>query len=163
MADQYRKPYLDSSVFIDWIKGEVRGEVNRGEIAAHILSLAERGEFDIYTSAITLAEVHKLRGGPIIDPHLSNRILEYFEHPFVQIVDVDRAVGEQANAFCRQYAIYPNDAIHLACSLRAGCDVLLAWDRLVTSVQHPGIRIEEPQIIGQMVLPDLAVIKPPLH
>ena len=44
----YTRPYLDSSVFIAWLKGEVvtrkSGEVvDRANIAEHILQLAERG------------------------------------------------------------------------------------------------------------------------
>jgi hypothetical protein len=49
----------------------------------------------------------------------------------------------------------PNDAIHLACALRAGCDVLLGWDNRFAKVTHPNIRLEEPQIIGQAELPDM--------
>ena len=47
---------------------------------------------------------------------------------FIEIIDVDRQLGEQANRFCRTYGLSPADAIHLTCALRAGCDVLLSWD-----------------------------------
>jgi predicted nucleic acid-binding protein len=83
-------------------------------------------------------------------------LLKDFERDFVESVEVDREIGFEANLLCRTYAankLYPNDAIHLACALRAKCDVLLAWDRPLNSVSHPNIRIEEPQIIGQMKLP----------
>ena len=36
-AEQYRYPYLDSSVFIAWLKGEVVRGVDRKEVADHIL------------------------------------------------------------------------------------------------------------------------------
>jgi predicted nucleic acid-binding protein len=152
VAEQYQKPYLDSNVFIAWITGEA----DRHAVADHILNLAERGVFKIYTSALTLAEVHKLRTGAALSARDDGEILAYFEHDFIQLVDVDRGIGEQANRFCRQYGIYPNDAIHLACALRAGCDVLLAWDNRFAKVQHPDIRIEEPCMIGQAQLPGLA-------
>lgn len=45
-----------------------------------------------------------------------------------------------------------NDAVHLTCALRAGCDVLLTWDNDFNAVVHPQIRIEQPQIIGQLKL-----------
>jgi predicted nucleic acid-binding protein len=51
----------------------------------------------------------------------------------------------------------PNDAIHLACALFAGCDVLLTWDHkdlLKLQGTVPGIRIEAPQIFGQPRLPE---------
>ncbi len=43
--------------------------------------------------------------------------------------------------------------IHLACALRAGCDVLLSWDGPLTSIKHEKIRIEKPRMIGQARLP----------
>ena len=62
MASEYRKPYLDSNVFIAFVKKEENiGGVNRYLIVRHILSQAAHGRFLIYTSALTLAEVHKLR------------------------------------------------------------------------------------------------------
>ena len=152
MADQYRKPYFDSSAFIAWIKGEVQGDVNRRAIVDHILRLAEHGTFQIFTSTLTLAEVHKRRSGPVLSNEEDDKILRYFEREHIQLVEVDREIGEHANRLCREYTenrLYPNDAIHLACALRAGCDVVLAWDQRLTKIQHSGIKLEEPRVIGQ--------------
>ena len=80
------------------------------------------------------------------------KILAFFEHEFIELIDVDRAIGEEANRICRNHGLLPADAIHLACALRARCEVLLAWDDRITKTVHPNIRLEEPQIIGQMVL-----------
>ena len=102
--------------------------IERGKITAHVLRLAQEEEFSIYTSALTLAEVHKKRKGQKLDDELDERILAYFEHEYIKIIDVDRRIGEEANQFCRTYGLLGNDAIHLACALRAGCDVLLTWD-----------------------------------
>jgi len=154
-TEQYKKPYFDSSVFLSWIKKEEIGRVKRWEHVAHILALAERGEFNIFTSTITLAEVHKMRSGAVLPADLNGQLLAYFEHQFIQVIDVDRMIGEQANGFCRQYGIFPNDAIHLACALRAKCDVLLAWDNRFVNVTHPAIAIKEPEIIGQLRAPGL--------
>jgi predicted nucleic acid-binding protein len=154
VPDLYQKPYLDSSVFIAWIKGEVVDGVERGAIATHVLHLAERQRvFRITTSALTLAEVHKPRHGTALAEDQDERIVTYFEHDFIDLIQVDRQVGAHANALCRQHGLTPNDAIHLACALRAGCDVLLAWDGRFTRVQHAQIRIEEPQMVGQLHLP----------
>lgn len=147
MADQYRKPYLDSSIFIAWVKGEVIGTVDRGKVAQHILSSAENGKFSIYTSTLTLAEVHKLRIGPVLPIGDSDKILEYLERKHVKVIDVDRRIGEHANRLCREYGIYPNDAIHMASALRAGCDVLYAWDNRFTKVTGDLIIVKEPAIL----------------
>jgi predicted nucleic acid-binding protein len=153
ISNQYKYPYLDSSVFIGWIKGERIGD--RKDIADHILKLAENGFFKICASALTLAEVHKKRGSIQLSEAEDNSILDFFEHEFIDIVDVDRMIGEQANKLCRQYPLQPNDAIHLACALKAKCDVLLTWDNPFVSVQHPDITIENPRKIGQLNLPKI--------
>ncbi|MFN0071891.1 MAG: type II toxin-antitoxin system VapC family toxin [Chloroflexota bacterium] len=153
----YRLPYLDSSFFIAWIKGEVtESGINRAKIAEHILWRAEQGDYHVVTCAATLAEVHKPRGGLVLPGDLGERILSYFEHDFVQLVDVNRAVGEHAHRLAREFNLNPFDAIHLASALRAGCDVLLAWDdRLIGRVNHPAISVEEPRMVGQSRLPGL--------
>jgi predicted nucleic acid-binding protein len=148
VAEQYRRPYLDSSVFLSWLKGEVIVGIDRGAVGHHLMALAERGIFPIVTSALTLAEVHKLRSGPVTPNELDESLLAFFEHDYMLIVDADRSIGEEANRLCRKYGIYPMDAVHLASALRARCDVLLAWDNRFAKVSDPVIRIEEPQIIG---------------
>ncbi len=147
VVETYRQPYLDSSVFIAWISREVVKGVDRRAIADSILKLAEDGAFPVFTSALTLAEVHKQRGRERITDDLGDRILAYFEHEFIRIIDVDRSVGEEAHRKCRQHGIYPNDAIHLVCAMRAGCEVLLAWDDRFGKVKEPNISIEEPQML----------------
>ena len=42
-GEQYRYPYLDSSVFIAWLKGEFVQGVDRKKVADHILGSAKRG------------------------------------------------------------------------------------------------------------------------
>jgi predicted nucleic acid-binding protein len=164
MADEYTKPYLDSSVFIAWLRGEVKDGVDRHKIANHVLEEAQRGKYQIVISALTFAEVHKVKGDS--KTHLSNdedeRILAYFENDFFAVVTVDRIIGEEANRFCRTYNLKPNDAIHLACALRAKCDVLLLWDRqFLAAVTHTALRIEEPRIIrDQMPLLDFLEREP---
>lgn len=152
MPEQYKKPYLDSSVFIGWIKNEQ--EQGRGRIGEHILKLAEAGTYQIYTAALTLAEVYKRRKGRTLTPEENGTILKYFENEFIQIIEVDRSIGEEANSLCRKYAgLWPNDAIHMACAKRAGCDVLLSWDDTLNGIKDFEVRMEEPQIIGQPSLP----------
>lgn len=153
MVEQYKKPYLDSSVFIALVKREIRGDVNRGEIAKHILDSAANGQFPIVTSTLTLAEVHKKRGmASTLSTAQDETILALFENEYVQLVDLDRLIGERANRLCREYDLLGNDAVHLASAMRAGCDVLLAWDHHLTDICRQDIRIEEPTMIGQQHL-----------
>ena len=152
MVEQYTNPYVDSSVFIGWIHEEVIDSVDRKRIADHIITRAENGDFLVYISALTLAEVHKKRGHERLTEDEDEEILDFFENDFIEVIDVDRQLGEQANRFCRTYGLSPADAIHLACALRAGCDVLLSWDDQLVAVNHPHINCERPQMLGQLPL-----------
>jgi len=152
LVEQYRRPYLDSSVFIAWIMGEVREGVGRAQIAASVIRLAEQRVYPIITSAATLAEVHKHKGLPRLTSDQDQTILAFFEQEFIQLVTVDRRIGERANQLCREYGLNPFDGIHVASALAAQCDVLLAWDPHLTNTVIPGIRLEAPQILGQIPL-----------
>jgi predicted nucleic acid-binding protein len=152
----YKKPYFDSDVFIGWIKNEKISQINaegkiiiqeRGKIAEHLLTLAEERIFPVVVSALTLAEVHKIKGKVKLDTNEDQKILDYFEHDFIKVLPIDRKIGEEANRLCQKYVaekLSPTDAIHLACAKRAGCDVLLSWDADLNSIQDPDIRIENP-------------------
>lgn len=161
----YIRPYMDSDVFIGWIKGEripqkgadgksVLGPDNkpiiaedRGKIAEHLLTLAEQRVFPIVISALTIAEVHKIKGKEKLKDDENQNVLDYFEHDFINVVTVDRIIGEEANRLCRKYeaqGLSPTDAIHLACAKKAGCDVMLSWDSVLNSIRDAGIRIERP-------------------
>ena len=163
MADSvYTRPYIESGVFISWIKGaaDASPTVDRGGISRHVLKQAENGEFPIITSYLSIAEVFKKRGDgqQRLTDEENGRILKYFESDFIIFVELDRSIAEEANRLCRQYRanhLMPNDAIHLASALRAQCDVLLTWDKDLVSVPYPGIRIENPRILGQQKFDDL--------
>lgn len=58
-AEQYRYPYLDSSVFIAWMKREIADGIDRKRVADHILRAAEKGIYRICISALTIAEVRQ--------------------------------------------------------------------------------------------------------
>ena len=149
-AEQYRYPYLDSSVFIAWLKGEIADGVDRKRVADHILRAAESGIHRICISALTIAEVHKKRGSKRLTEKEQTEILDFFERDYIDVMSVDRMIGKRAHIFCRDYALSPADAIHLACAIRGQCDVLLSWDDFLNAVNHPAIRCEEPKVTGQI-------------
>jgi Predicted nucleic acid-binding protein, contains PIN domain len=154
-TESYIAPYVDSSVFIAWIHKEVVDGVDRFAIADSVVKNAERGDYLIYVSALTLSEVHKLPRGktPPLTKEQDEMIIRFFQNDCFKVLPVDRDIGEAANRLCRDYGIHGNDATHLACALRAKCDVLLVWDRpLATKVQRSDIRVEAPRILGQSFL-----------
>ena len=152
---QYKAPYFDSNVFIGWVRNppEICDGVNRQEIGKALLLLTEQGIFEVFTSTFTLAEVYKKRSGTILKENgtLKNHLSRYLENRWIALIDIDRSIGEKANDLCVKHTdvpLYPHDAIHLACALRAQCDVLLTWDGPLLKVVMPEIRIEKPRIIG---------------
>ncbi|MBL8236831.1 MAG: type II toxin-antitoxin system VapC family toxin [Bryobacterales bacterium] len=162
MAEQYKKPYLESSVFIALIKGEsipqtdsagkLIGYEERGGIGKHILSLAETGQFSVYTSSITITEVNKDNPTVKREPELESKIVDFFRNAYFKIIDVDRSIAESAHRLCRKTRLRPYDAVHLACAIRAGCDALLTWDSDLLKLTGVGIAICKPQALGQAVL-----------
>jgi len=149
----YTAPYLDSDIFIAWIKGEITEDgINRADVAEHVLLLAEHGYYKVHISSLTLAEVYKPRGYDPLQPTQNQKILDYFEHEFFEMIIVDRDIGLEANRIAAMHGLNPNDTIHTACALRAGCDVLLTWDRRFLSKTVPGIRIEQPEKRGQQLM-----------
>jgi predicted nucleic acid-binding protein len=155
VAEQYQRPYVESSVFIGHIKNEVIDGIDRGRIAQHIFALTVRGSFKLFTSSITLAEVHKPRGATRLNDVEDNSILEFLERDFIELIDVDRSIGEAANRLCRDQGLDPIDAVHVVCALRARCDVVLTWDDRMLKAEVPGIRISQPEMLGQASLDDV--------
>ncbi len=117
VAEQYKKPYLESSIFIAWIKGEsieqkdaagkVIGHEERSAIAKHILSLAEAEHFHVYTSSITITEVHKGNFRPEAGSEPESKIVDFFRNRFVKIIDVDRSIAESAHRLCLKHRLRP--------------------------------------------------------
>ena len=155
MVDKLVKPCFDSSVFLGGLNNEIKNGIKRGVIFRHLWSKAEDGEFKVFISAITLAEVYKKRRLAKPSDKLLEEFLECINRPFVEVIEVDRETGLLAHYLCRRFAmnkLMPNDAIHLACALRANCDVLLAWDGPLTSVKHEDIEITQPAMFGKTLL-----------
>lgn len=157
MVDKIVKPCFDSSVFIAGLNKEIKNGIKRGVTFKHLWSKAEEREFPVLISAVALAEVYKKRKFGKLADEAYDEFLECINKPFVEVIEVDRETGLLAHALCRKFSqnkLMPADAIHLACALRAKCDVLLAWDGPLTSVRHDGIAICEPRMFGKNLLSD---------
>ena len=154
---QYKKPFLDTSVFLAAINGELQaaGSSTRGEVATAILRAAEHGEIKIIASTLVAAELIYKKGSkvpldvpePAIDDAINNQ-----KRP-VLWVDVDYTLTTEARQIARRHGLSANDAIHLAAAIRAKADVLLRWDRgfnAVTAID--GIEILDPYWYGDQQL-----------
>jgi len=147
----YSHPYLESSVFIALIKGEVVEGVDRGDIAQHILDDASTGRWPIFTSTFTLAEVIKDRSRPMLTPLEEQKIDDFFKHEYIKLVTLDREVAELARKLARIHNLRPADAVHLASAVKVHADELLTWDERNFPINHTieGVKIKLPYWFGQ--------------
>ena len=158
MPEGYNKPYLDSSVFLALVKKEEtqqEGELARWQIAEHIFGDAEAGHFTIYTSTITITEVRRIRRqDQPLDADELKQVQEFFQHQYIQTIDVTREIAEMAQELGASYGITAMDAIHLATAIWWECDALLVWDKRFS--RHfengpiHGVTVSEPNWEGQL-------------
>ena len=158
MADFFQKPYLDSSVFFGLIKKEAilcPGGLFRWQIAERIFEDAASGKYVIFTSTATIAEVRRIRRQDHpLDPAELQLVQEFFQHQYIQTIDVNREIAEKAQELGATYGITAIDAIHLATSIWWACDVLLVWDKPFSQpfANSPveGVTVTEPYWVGQL-------------
>ncbi len=135
-------------------------EAGRLEHCQSVLYAAERGEFRIVTSALTLTEVIKIKG-KAIKAEAEDQIRAFFEHEWIIVRDVDRFIAEQARDFIWKHNLQPIDAIHLATAYKHKLQNLDTYDRtdlgkLDGKVGLPLMKIGEPPLIPyQTELPEI--------
>jgi hypothetical protein len=90
----YLRPYVDSGIFISWLRPVDNGPLadgtigNRHPIGERILSDAEHGAYQVTTSFFTMAEVYKKvgHGTTALTDDENGRILAYFENTRFRLV-----------------------------------------------------------------------------
>jgi predicted nucleic acid-binding protein len=161
---KYKRPCLDSSVFLGGLNGEIINGLKRGVVFNYLWGRAKSGDFKVLISALTLAEVYKTKRSATPESPVLDEFLEKIEEHFIEVIEIDRETGLEAHALCRRYAankLYPGDAFHLACASRAGCDVLLAWDGPLVSIgSYKSVRIEEPAIFDRNLFTESEIASP---
>ena len=150
---KYKQPCFDSSVFLGKLKEEICRTIKRAVVFDWVWQRAKAGEFEVVISSLTLAEVYKTKrriDGQVeateLETEHCDEFLELINEPFVKVIELDRETGLLAHALCRKYNLWPGDGIQLASAIKAGCDVLIAWDRPLVGKTHDSCRIEEPTI-----------------
>lgn len=154
----FKRPYADSSMFFAHVKKETQigaGGLQRWEITQRVFERAEAGDYPIITSAATLAEVRRLQPKTEqLRPDELEQVRRFFEHQWIQLVDVTREIGELAQDLGARYGIAVIDSIHLASAIRWQCDMLLLWDKpfvnAITDNPIQGVTVCEPFWQGQV-------------
>src|SRR5688572_3680085 len=121
-------PYLDSSVCLAHIKGErllAHGGLSRIQVTTAILEAARQGQFKIWTSFFTLAEVRRIRGSTST-PSLAelrdvNQLFaEFLQHQWIEPLELGRSVGEKAQELGAIHSLSAADSVHLASAVLSG-------------------------------------------
>jgi predicted nucleic acid-binding protein len=143
MAD---RRYWDSCAFLGWLSAEV-GKVEKCE---GVLDLAEQGEIEIVTSALTLTEVIKRKGERPIHKASEIKIKEFFENPWIIVRQVDRFIAEDARELIWNHNLTSTDAIHLATALSLSLSHLDTFDdgliKLSGRLGNPKLTIGHPHV-----------------
>ena len=143
------KIYWDSACFLS----HFHAEVGKAEKCDGVLQRAERGEVLIITSALTLAEVLWMRGGPRLPKDKAELVQKFFRRSYIRIYNVSRKLAESAQTLVWDSNIKPKDAIHVATAIHLGADALETFDKgLISksgSVGLPLLLIREPQAAAQ--------------
>jgi predicted nucleic acid-binding protein len=148
--------YWDSSVLIDYIERSP----GRIDTLDAIVTSAEKGHARIVTSALSLAEVCKLKNLGLLAELKEKLITKFFENDYIVVRNVDRATSEYARAIIRAHDLKPPDALHISTALLAKVDVLHTYDKddlipLDKKIGIPPLRVEEPHWVFQQELPNL--------
>jgi len=138
--------YWDSCAFL----GHLSNETDKADKCEAVLSAAEEGRLDIVTSALTLTEVIKTKGGPALPKGEEQKIRDFFEHSWIIVREVDRFIAEQARDLIWAHGLKPYDAIHLATALNLKLAVMDTFDgdlmKLTGKLGNPRLAIGHPHI-----------------
>ncbi len=143
------KIYWDSDCFL----GHFYAEAGKAEKCDGVLQRAERGEVLIVTSALTLAEVLWMRGGPRLSKDKAELVQKFFRRSYIRVYNVSRKTSESAQILVWDNSIKPKDAIHVATAIHLGADALETFDKSLIrksgTVGKPLLLIREPEAAMQ--------------
>ncbi len=95
------KIYWDSNCFLSHFQA-VDGQVEKCD---GVIERAERGDVLIVTSALTLAEVLWLRGGPKLSKDKAELIQKFFRRSYIRVYNVTRKNAEEAQSLVWDHSI----------------------------------------------------------
>lgn len=134
--------YLEPSMILAYLQKE---KGRWPECNACINSL-KSGQFHGITSALSMAEVAKPKGGDARTIPLDKykEMEQFFEYSWLSLVGVDRRVAKRARELVRQYNIRGADAVHLATAQVFDADFLFTYDDdlldLASQIARPQIQ-----------------------
>ena len=147
--------YLDSCVFLAWL----RGEKDRVDAVGALFGAASSGKLKILSSAFTIVEVLNIKGlnSPIPKEQREN-VRNLFKNEWIVIQSVTRHVAEISQELVWEDGIKPKDGVHVATAIRYNVPKLYSYDhKLISkgelSTDFGRVSISEPQQPEQGLLP----------
>ncbi|MFA6111178.1 MAG: type II toxin-antitoxin system VapC family toxin [Candidatus Latescibacterota bacterium] len=147
--------YVDADVFL----GLFNQETDKVDAARAMLEDAIAQDFELVTSALTLAEVIHPKDLPRLSREGREQIRAFFAEPPepVVIVALDRFIAEKAQELLWSIEkLAYKDAIHVATAVELGVTVFYTFDGglldLNGMIGDPPLRIAQPGAGGQMAL-----------
>lgn len=136
--------YWDSDAFLGWLQAEA-GKV---DLCQGTIERAETGECALITSALTLAEVLWLRGGPKIPADKAEKLGRFFRRSFIKVRPVTRSIAEAAQDVVWNHGVRPKDAIHVATAIDAQLGCMETFDEALIArsggIGNPALIIRKP-------------------
>jgi predicted nucleic acid-binding protein len=121
-SNQY---YWDACAFLGWLKAEP----DKIDECREVLAEADNGKIFLATSALTLTEVVKLRGGQPIGAADAIKVDEFFKRNMIVVYNADRYVAELSRKLVWLYnTLSATDALHLGTALYYKIPVLHTFD-----------------------------------
>ena len=138
--------YWDSDCFLGWLQAE-DGKI---ESCRQVLNLAARGDIEIITSALTIAEVLNLPRHEPISSDRRQQVIDFFKRSYIVTMSITRRLAEESREFVWDHGIKPKDALHVATALSAKVDVFNTFDQALIGksrkVGNPSLLIEIPTV-----------------
>ncbi len=145
--------YWDACTFLSWFNDKEEPENTKKCIST--IEAAKNDEIIIVTSAITLTEVIKIKGKNTLSSEHEKIIKDFFENKFINIVNVDRRIGEYARDLIWKYPhLSPKDSIHLATALKNNISTLNSFDDHFLKLNNKidNIKISKPNLSRQITI-----------
>jgi predicted nucleic acid-binding protein len=137
--------YWDSDCFL----GFLQAESDKEALCRAVLGDAEQGNVMIVTSALTIAEVLRLRGRTPLPKAVRQKVTDFFRNEYISIRNVTRRIAENARDLVWDNGIHPKDAIHVATALDARLSLMNTFDgdliKKSAQLGRPPLLIGKPQ------------------
>lgn len=136
----------DSCVFLH----RIQRTPDKIAILEQVSYAAESDKIIMVTSAFSIAEVAKLDHKKPLTTKEEKAIQEFFENDYIELVTVDRFVGELARTIVRDHSLKPGDAVIVASAILGEAMMLHTYDDKVLKkdglIGNPPLKIEKPRL-----------------